>query len=95
MVMSLDYEKLVEGFRRKISGNIESKVMTPSETAKEIADIQDGAKSSFSDDSELAIIETLRGPDLGLKINADGSMEGFPIKKKRGRPLGSRNKPKS
>ena len=89
-----EYTALVEQKRAEIRGNISSVKMSEAEISKEIADIQDGAKSSFSDGSELAIMETLEGADLGLKLNADGSMEGFPIKKKRGRPLGSRNKPK-
>ncbi len=88
MVMPAWYDKLVEAKMHKVTQ------LSEAETAKEIADIQDGAKSSFSDGSELAIMETLDGPDLGLKLNADGSMEGFPIKKKRGRPRGSKNKPK-
>lgn len=54
MATTKAYDDLVEGFRAKISGNIESKKMTSEETAQEIAQIQDGAVSSFEQEGNIA-----------------------------------------
>jgi|SRR5579872_86959 len=81
---------------REIKGNISSVKMTPEETAKEIAEIQGGAKSSFDVPREM---QDRLQEAIGEMVIAESAT---PIvsaivgqaKKKRGRPLGSRNKPK-
>lgn len=84
MGTSLEYDRLVEGFRAKISGNVSSVKMTEAETAKEIAEVTEGV---------FVPSTTETGPAIP---NDSGSVakEGFPQPKRRGRPPGSRNKPK-
>lgn len=53
MGTSKEYDSLVEGFRAKISGNVSSVKMTEADTAKEIADIQAGAVSTFEGKYEI------------------------------------------
>lgn len=85
MVMPASYDALVEGFSRKLAearGNIESKVMTLKETAAEIAATTEGV---FIE--PVPIIEPT-GPELD--IIAVTVLQ----PKRRGRPPGSRNRPK-
>lgn len=72
MGTSKAYDDLVEGFRKKISGNVESKVMTPEQTQAEIAEVTGGA--FYAD-----------GPHMLPEVIAP---------KRRGRPKGSKNRPK-
>lgn len=69
-----EYTKLVESKLHKLT------VMTESETAAEIANIQDGAVSSFANEvEERTVMEVQPIP---------------PKQKRRGRPPGVKNKPK-
>lgn len=63
-------------------GNVVSAKLSPEETAAEIAQITDGAKSSFADE-ELITLEKSVG--IGIDMQP---------KKRRGRPPGSKNRPK-
>lgn len=88
MTTTKAYDDLVEKLARerddKLRGNISSVKMSPEETAKEISEIQGGAKSSFEG-------ETMGG--FPIDISGEKPVE-IPAKKKRGRPKGSRNKSK-
>ncbi len=88
---------------REIKGNISSVKMSPEETAKEIADITEGsftAKGGEVFDYSIAPdgnTVTIKGTDRGAKYLTDGPHElpeAIRPKKKRGRPLGSKNKKK-
>ena len=62
-------------------------VMTPQECQAEIAGIQDGAVSKFS-------IQQANHVGTSDGVWADYPLAEPPLKKRRGRPLGSRNRPK-
>jgi len=87
---SPEYLALVEKKREELRGHKHT-VMTPEETQAEIAKVTEGAQSIFA---EGAIIKTA---DMTIEIQADkaGAITDVSIQpKKRGRPKGSRNKPK-
>lgn len=83
MVMPAWYDKLVEAKMHKVTQ------LSEAETAKEIADITEGVFSSTTD----------TGPaipnDSGTVAQEGTDHLNVVIKKKRGRPKGSKNRPKS
>lgn len=85
MGTSKAYDDLVEGFRKKISGNVSSEKMTESECEAEIAAVTEGAFEETRKEEYHRIKEAgFSAIDLDV----------MPAKKKRGRPRGSKNRPK-
>lgn len=83
MTTSKDYDQLVEGFRDKIRGNISSVKLTESECAAEVKAIT-GAVF-------IEPVPIITPTAQELYVIAATVLQ----PKKRGRPLGSRNKPKA
>ncbi len=84
-----EYDQLVNKLLRERRLH-KSITMTEAETQAEIDHIQDGAKSSFEGESSISL-------DGKILVRVD-DVAGLPTfsepKKRRGRPKGSRNKPK-
>lgn len=80
----IEYAALVEKRQREIRGNVSSVKMTEQECAAEISNITGGAVSSFEGET-IGSYAVVPG---GVEITLD------PPKKKRGRPVGSKNRPK-
>lgn len=90
MVMPKSYDDLVERLaRERDEKRFKPTKLTEAECQAEIAQIQDGAKSSFEGEMKPSNM-----PNAIVDIYDVSPLTGILPKKRRGRPLGSKNKPK-